>query len=142
MVFAVWGLSGQPFDVQRIGTFRGELLYWTAILFSNTLGTSLGDFLADNTGLGFGGTALVISGVLAAITGAMRWTAISHTLLFWMAFVLTRPLGASAGDFFSKPVSVGGLGYGTIGASVILGAILVTLILYTSRRHTAPRLRI
>jgi uncharacterized membrane-anchored protein len=134
LVFAVWKLSGHPFDVQRIRTFGGELLYWTAILFSNTLGTSLGDFLADDTGLGFGGTALVISGVLALITIAMRYTVISHTLLFWAAFVLTRPLGASTGDFFSKPVRLGGLGYGTIGASIILGAVLVVLVCYTSRR--------
>ncbi|HEY0805521.1 MAG TPA: hypothetical protein VGD84_10660, partial [Pseudonocardiaceae bacterium] len=124
-------------------TFGGEFLYWTAILFSNTLGTSLGDFLADDTGLGFGGTALVISGVLVLITIAMGYTVISktagrdgwgRTLLFWAAFVLTRPLGASAGDFFSKPVRLGGLGYGTIGASIILGAVLVVLIGYTSRR--------
>ncbi len=137
IVFAVWKLSGHPFNVQRIQTFGGELLYWTAILFSNTLGTSLGDFLADDTGLGFGGTALVISGVLILITIAMRYTAVSNTLLFWLAFVLTRPLGASAGDFFSKPVGVGGLGYGTIGASAVLGTILVVLIVYTSRRRQA-----
>jgi uncharacterized membrane-anchored protein len=134
LVFVVWKLSGHPFDVQRIRTFGGEFLYWTAILFSNTLGTSLGDFLADDTGLGFGGTALVISGVLVLITIAMRYTVISNTLLFWAAFVLTRPLGASTGDFFSKPVRLGGLGYGTIGASIILGAVLVVLIGYTSRR--------
>ncbi|HWE88112.1 MAG TPA: hypothetical protein VG317_01460 [Pseudonocardiaceae bacterium] len=139
VVFAVWKLSGRPFNVQRINTFGGELLYWTAILFSNTLGTSLGDFLADDTGLTFGGTALVISGVLALIALAMRYTAVSHTLLFWMAFVLTRPLGASAGDFFSKPVVVGGLGYGTIGASGVLSGVLVLLIGYTYwRRPVTP----
>jgi uncharacterized membrane-anchored protein len=130
-VFAVWKFTGNSFDVARISTFRGELLYWVAILFSNTLGTSLGDFLADDSGLGFGGAALLISGILLFIVLAMRFTTVSKTLLFWIAFVLTRPLGASAGDFFSKPVDHGGLGYGTIGASVILGTILVSLIGYT-----------
>jgi uncharacterized membrane-anchored protein len=139
VVFVVWALSGHPFAVGRIDTFGGELLYWTAILLSNTLGTSLGDFLADATGLGFGGTALVISGVLALTAGAMRWTAIPNTLLFWVAFVLTRPLGASAGDFVSKPVAVGGLGYGTVGASVILGTVLVALIVYTSWQLSRSR---
>jgi uncharacterized membrane-anchored protein len=127
-VFALWKVSGYPFRVQDITTFRGEMLYWTAILISNTLGTSLGDFLADDTGLGFAGTALVIGGVLLLALAAMRFTAISNTLLFWFAFVLTRPLGASAGDFFSKPVDQGALGYGTVGASVILLGVLVLLV--------------
>jgi uncharacterized membrane-anchored protein len=140
-VFAIWKLSGRPFDVQRIDTFGGELLYWTAILFSNTLGTSLGDFLADDTRLGFGRTALVILCVLAVIAVARRAKGISNTLLFWAAFVLTRPLGASAGDFFSKPTKAGGLGYGTIAASIALGGVLVVLTMYMSwqRRTTAPR---
>lgn len=112
------------------------MLYWTAILFSNTLGTSLGDVvLADDAGLTFGGSALVISGMLVVIVIAWRYTAISTTVLFWMAFVLTRPLGASGGDFISKPTAVGGLGYGTVGASVVLGVILAVLIGYTSWRR-------
>jgi uncharacterized membrane-anchored protein len=133
-VFALWKLSGRPFDVTRVTGLRGELLYWTAILFSNTLGTSLGDFLADDTHLGFAGGALLISGVLALVVVAKYLTAISTTLLFWIAFVLTRPLGATAGDFFSKPIAKGGLGYGTIGASLILAAALLTLVVYQTRR--------
>lgn len=129
-VFVVWKLSGHPFDVVSISTLRGETLYWTAILFSNTLGTSLGDFLADNTGLGFAGGALLVSGLLALIVIAKYYSRISDTLLFWMAFVLTRPLGATAGDFFSKPIAKGGLGYGTIGASLILASVLTALIIY------------
>ncbi len=131
VVFLLWKVSGHSFDVQTIHTFRGELLYWAAILFSNTLGTSLGDFLADDSGLGFGGTALVISGILLVVLAA-RKTGISGTLLFWIAFVLTRPLGAAAGDFVSKPVVAGGMGYGTIGASLLLGSTLIVLIGYTT----------
>ncbi|WP_173094425.1 COG4705 family protein [Actinomadura verrucosospora] len=133
-VFAVWKVSGRPFDVTRVTGFRGELLYWTAILFSNTLGTSLGDFLADDTRLGFGGGALLIAGLIALILLARHLTAVSATLLFWIAFVLTRPLGATTGDFFSKPVAKGGLGYGTIGASLILAAVLLALIAYQTRK--------
>jgi uncharacterized membrane-anchored protein len=135
VVFLVWKRSGHSFDVQRIDTFNGELLYWTAILFSNTLGTSLGDFLADDSGLGFSGAALLITGLLVLTVIAMRYTSVSNTLLFWIAFVLTRPLGASAGDFFSKPIVKGGLGYGTIGASIVLGSILLVLIGYTYSRQ-------
>jgi uncharacterized membrane-anchored protein len=134
-VFVVWRLSGHSFDVQNIHTFRGELLYWTAILLSNTLGTSLGDFLADDSGLGFSGAALLISGLLALTAVAMKYTRVSHVLLFWTAFVLTRPLGASAGDFFSKPVEKGGLGYGTVGASLVLGSVLIALIVHSYRQQ-------
>jgi uncharacterized membrane-anchored protein len=137
-VFWSWKLSGRSFDVTTIHTFGGETLYWTAILFSNTLGTSLGDFLADDSGLGFGGSALVVGTVLVLIAVAMRYSRVSHTLLFWMAFVLTRPLGASAGDFFSKPVAAGGLGYGTLGASAVLASVLIGLILYSYRQRRRP----
>lgn len=131
IVFAIWKVSGHSLNVVEISTFGGELLYWTAILFSNTLGTSLGDFLADNTGLGFGGGALVVGTTIALIAITMRFTSASRTLLFWMAFVLTRPLGATVGDFFSKPAAKGGLGFGTIGSS----AALVALIVWTTRQQ-------
>ena len=108
------------------------MLYWSAILFSNTLGTALGDFLADNSGLGFAGGALLIGALLALTAVAVFATRISHTLLFWIAFVLTRPFGATMGDVLTKPAAKGGLNFGTIGSSAILGAILVMLILYTT----------
>jgi uncharacterized membrane-anchored protein len=136
-VFTVWKLSGRPFDVTRVSGLRGELLYWTAILFSNTLGTSLGDFLSDDTRLGFGGGALLIAGAIALVVALRRLTAVSATLLFWVAFVLTRPLGATTGDFFSKPVAKGGLGYGTIGASLLLAAVLLSLVGYQTRQARA-----
>lgn len=134
-VFAIWSRCGETFDVERINTFRGELLYWTAILFSNTLGTSLGDFLADSSGLGFAGGALLIGIVMALILGAHYFTTISGTFLFWSAFVLTRPLGATVGDLFSKPHEKGGLDLGTVGSSAVLAGILLVLIGYSHIRH-------
>ena len=131
-VFAYWRYSAHSFSIQNIRTFKGELLYWTAILFSNTLGTALGDFLADNSGLGFAGGALLIAAALALTAFAALSARISKTLLFWIAFVLTRPFGATMGDVLTKPAARGGLGFGTIGSSLVLGSILVMLILYTT----------
>jgi uncharacterized membrane-anchored protein len=107
------------------------MFYWTAILFSNTLGTALGDFLADSSGLGFAGGALLISGILTLIVLASFFSQISKTLLFWVAFVLTRPFGATAGDLLTKTHEQGGLGFGTIGSSLILASILIIFILVT-----------
>jgi uncharacterized membrane-anchored protein len=129
-VFVVWKLSGYSFNVMSISTFRGEVLFWTATLFSNTLGTSLGDFLADNTHLGFAGGTILVSSLLALIVIAHYYSHISSTLLFWTAFILTRPLGANVGNFFSKPTARGGLGYGTIGVSLVLASVLIALIVY------------
>ena len=131
-IFVCWRLSAHSFSIQHITTFKGEMLYWTAILFSNTLGTALGDFLADNSGLGFGGGALLIGSLLAATALALS-TRISKTLLFWIAFVLTRPFGATMGDVLTKSTEKGGLNFGTIGSSAVLGGILMALIFYTTR---------
>ncbi len=131
-IFLYWRLSAHSFSVQNIRTFKVELLYWIAILFSNTLGTALGDFLADNSGLGFAGGALLIGSLLALTVVATYFTRISKTLLFWIAFVLTRPFGATMGDVLTKTRERGGLNFGTIGSSIILGSILGILILYTT----------
>jgi len=131
-IFLYWRTSAHSFSVQNITTFHVELLYWTAILFSNTLGTALGDFLADNSGLGFMGGALLIGGLLTLTVVAAYFTRISKTLLFWIAFVLTRPFGATLGDVLTKSKEKGGLNFGTIGSSIILGSILGILILYTT----------
>ena len=131
-IFVYWRYSAHSFSIQNIRTFKGELLYWIAILFSNTLGTALGDFLADNSGLGFAGGALLIAALLALTALATLSTRISKTLLFWIAFVLTRPFGATMGDVLTKSTAKGGLGFGTIGSSLVLGSILVILILYTT----------
>ena len=130
-IFTYWRFSDYSFSVENIKTFKVELLYWTAILFSNTLGTALGDFLADSSGLGFAGGALLIASLLALTVVAYYFTRISRTLLFWIAFVLTRPFGATMGDVLTKSHEKGGLNFGTIGSSLILGSILVILIVYT-----------
>ena len=136
-IFVYWRLSAYSFSIQQISTCKGELLYWTAILFSNTLGTALGDFLAHDSGLGFAGGALLIGGVLTLTAVATYVTRVSKTLLFWMAFVLTRPFGATMGDVLTKSRAQGGLNVGTIGSSIMLGSILGVLILYTTvNQHT------
>lgn len=139
-IFALWRATGESLSVDRIRTFRVELLYWTAILVSNTLGTALGDFLSDDSGLGFAGGALLIGSVLAATAlvaaSTKVSTKVSMTLLFWIAFVLTRPFGATMGDVLTKTRGQGGLDLGTAGSSLVLGSILVALIVYTSVRRT------
>jgi uncharacterized membrane-anchored protein len=134
-IFAAWKVSGQTFVIRDIVTFRGEALFWAAILVSNTLGTSMGDFLADSSGLGYAGGALLVAGLLGVLL-ALRWApAVPHVLLFWLAFVLTRPLGATAGDLLTKPVAKGGLALGTIGSSIVLLAVLFGLMAYAHRQE-------
>jgi uncharacterized membrane-anchored protein len=128
-----WKLTEKSLSVTNIKSLRGELFYWAAILFSNTLGTALGDFLADNSGLGFEGGAILIGGLLLFIVLAYYFTKLSRVLLFWLAFVLTRPFGATFGDLLTKPVAKGGLNFGTIGSSVILFGILCLLIIISIR---------
>ncbi|MET8786439.1 hypothetical protein [Streptomyces sp. NPDC004589] len=134
-IFVVWKLSGMTFRIRDIVTFRGEALFWAAILVSNTLGTSMGDFLSDSSGLGYGGGALLVVGALAVLVVLMRVPTVPNTLLFWIAFVLTRPLGATAGDFLTKPVAKGGLNLGTIGSSAVLLAVLLALMAYAHMRE-------
>lgn len=124
----IWKITEKTLAVTNIKSTRGELFYWTAILFSNTLGTALGDFLADNSGLGFAGGAILIGSLLVLIVLAYKFSKISHVFLFWLAFVLTRPFGATFGDLLTKPIEKGGLNFGTIGSSAILFVILAILI--------------
>jgi uncharacterized membrane-anchored protein len=133
-VFAIWWRTGQTYDVEAISSRTGEILYWIAILASNTLGTSTGDWLSDDTGLGFRGAFTFIAAVLALLAILHYRTAINSTLLFWPAFVLTRPLGAAGGDALTKPVTDGGLGWGTAWGSAALGLALILLIGYQTRQ--------
>ncbi|GAA3770758.1 COG4705 family protein [Streptomyces chiangmaiensis] len=135
VIFLVWKLSGMTFQIRDIVTFRGEVLFWSAILVSNTLGTSMGDFLSDSSGLGYGGGALLVTGGLAVLVALMKVPAVPNVLLFWIAFVLTRPLGATAGDFLTKPVAKGGLDLGTVGSSAVLLAILFGLMAHAQVRE-------
>jgi uncharacterized membrane-anchored protein len=130
LILIVWKLTEGSLSVTQVQTRRGEIFYWMAILFSNTLGTALGDFLADDSGLGFGGSALLISAVLLVVILAYYFTRISRVVLFWIAFVLTRPFGATFGDLLTKSREKGGLDYGTKGASAILLGLLVVLVVY------------
>lgn len=148
-VFLVWWRTGQTYDVENIATRKGEILYWIAILISNTLGTSSGDVLAHDTPLGFRGAFLAIGAVMMLLLAAHYLTDINGTVLFWIAFVLTRPLGAAGGDYLVKPVDENGLGWGTLWGSTALLALLTGLIAYQAigvRRHPleplpAPRNR-
>ncbi len=135
IILAFWKFTVGSLSVTNIKTLRVELLYWTAILFSNTLGTALGDFLADSSGLGFAGGALLIASLIALVLAAYYFTQISPVLLFWIAFVLTRPLGATMGDFLTKTHEKGGLGYGTEGSSIVLLSILIVCIVFTTLKH-------
>ena len=134
-ILAFWRFSVGSLSVNNIKTPKVELLYWTTILFSNTLGTALGDFLADSSGLGFAGGALLIAGLLALVLVAHYYTQISQVMLFWIAFVLTRPFGATLGDILTKPHIKGGLDFGTIGLSIVLVSILGVCILFTTLKY-------
>jgi uncharacterized membrane-anchored protein len=134
----VWWRTGQTYDVENIASRKGEILYWIAILVSNTLGTSSGDWLSDDTGLGFRNAFFLIAAVMVLIIAVHYLTTVNGMVLFWLAFILTRPLGAAGGDSLTKPVSEGGLGWGTVGGSVVLLALLLGLITYQTvevRRH-------
>lgn len=137
MILAVWRLTSGSLSVNQISDRRAEAFYWAAILVSNTLGTAFGDFLADTSGLGYIGGNLVISAGLLAIIGAYFLTRIPKTLLFWLAFVLTRPFGATMGDLLTKVPAKGGLGFGTIGSSAVLIALLVVLVIFDQRKSTS-----
>jgi uncharacterized membrane-anchored protein len=132
IVLSAWYFSEKTLSVSNINTTKAELFYWIAILFSNTLGTALGDFLADDSGLGFLGGALLIGGLIAFITLLYYITRLNRIMLFWLAFVLTRPFGATFGDLLTKPLEQGGLGFGTIGSSMILAILLIGFVIYAN----------
>lgn len=132
LIFLFWRSTGESFAVDKIRSRRVEALYWTAILFSNTLGTALADYLAHNSGLGFARGGLLIGALLIVTIFVSKFTAVSKVLLFWIAFVLTRPFGATIGDVLTKTRAEGGLGFGTVGSSAILGSVLVSLVVYAT----------
>ena len=131
---AVWYRACGSVAVETVASPRVEAYYWLTILFSQTLGTALGDWIADDTGLGYQGGALVFSAALAAVLAAFFFTRISRTVLFWSAFVLTRPLGATVGDFLDKPLEKGGLAFGRFTASFVLAAFMLACILLLPQR--------
>jgi len=129
----IWKRTLGTVDVNRVATPRAETFYWITITFSQTLGTALGDWAADG-GLGYSGGAMVFSAALAVLALLYFATRISHVLLFWAAFILTRPLGATVGDFLDKPVANGGLELSRPIASAFLAVVIVALVLVLPQR--------
>lgn len=131
---AIWHRTLGSVSVDTVSSPRAEMFYWITIMFSQTLGTALGDWTADTAGLGYVGGALVFSALLTLVAAAYYRTKISHTILFWSAFILTRPLGAVVGDFLDKPVSAGGLALSRYSASAMLFIFIVGSILLFRQR--------
>ena len=127
-VLAVWYWSQGSVSVDTVSTPKVEVFYWTAITVSQTLGTALGDWVADS-GLGYEGGALLFGAALAVVAAAYYWTSLSRVLLFWAAFILTRPLGATVGDYLDKPLDQGGLALSRPIASAVLAAFIIGCIL-------------
>jgi uncharacterized membrane-anchored protein len=132
-VLGLWYWSQGSVSVDTVNTPKVEAFYWAAITFSQTLGTALGDWVAA-AGLGYGGGALLFGAGLAAVAAAYFWTSLSRVLLFWAAFIMTRPLGATVGDFLDKPLDQGGLALSRPIASAVLTAFIVGCILVMTRR--------
>ena len=130
----LWYRTLGSVSIDTITSPRAEMFYWATIMFSQTLGTALGDWMADSTGLGYRGGAVVFAVGLVIVFAAYFWTSISRTALFWAAFVLTRPLGATVGDFLDKPLSHGGLALNRYTASAVLAALIVGLITLLPQR--------
>ncbi|MGH7168755.1 MAG: COG4705 family protein [Gemmataceae bacterium] len=138
-VLGLWYWSQGSVSVDTVKTPKVEAFYWATITFSQTLGTALGDWTADDTGLGYGGGALVFGVALAVVAVAYFRTSISRVLLFWTAFILTRPLGATVGDFLDKPVSDGGLALSRPIASAVIAAFMIGCILLLPQRPGCHR---
>jgi uncharacterized membrane-anchored protein len=132
VTLGIWRFAIGSVSVNNIVSPEVETFYWLTILFSNTLGTALGDFLADS-GLGYEGAAIVFAGLLVLIAAAYFYTRISHTLLFWAAFILTRPLGATVGDILTKPHVNGGLDLSRISSSAVIAVFMIGCIALTSQ---------
>jgi uncharacterized membrane-anchored protein len=140
-VLGVWYWSEGTISVTTVNKPRVEAFYWAAITFSQTLGTALGDWMADTGGLGYEGGALVFAAGLAILVALYFWTGVSRVLLFWAAFILTRPLGATLGDFLDKPVSDGGLALSRPLATAVIGGLIILCLLLLPQRpgmHPAP----
>ncbi len=131
---AVWYWSQGSISVATVNTPKVEAFYWIAITFSQTLGTALGDWTADDTGLGYDGGALLFAAGLAVLAALYFWTSVSRVLLFWAAFILTRPLGATVGDFLDKPRSDGGMALSRPIASAVIAVFIIACLLILPQR--------
>lgn len=131
----LWYKKYGNLEVYPIFERNKEFYYWTAILFSNSLGTAFGDFLSDNLGLGYMTGALITGFIILIVVLLHYFTKINHVVLFWIAFVFTRPFGATFGDLLTKPLAKGGLDLGTVNASLISLALMVLMILISQRKQ-------
>ena len=130
----IWYRSLGSVSVDTVSSPKAEVYYWVTIMFSQTLGTALGDWTADTAGLGYSGGALVFGALLTLVAAAYYWTSISRTTLFWTAFILTRPLGAVVGDFLDKPLNAGGLALSRYTASAVLFVFMAACIFIFPQR--------
>jgi uncharacterized membrane-anchored protein len=129
VILGLWYWSLGSISVTTVSTPKVEAFYWAAITLSQTLGTALGDWTADDTGLGYEGGALVFAAALTALAAAYCWTRVSRVFLFWAAFILSRPLGATVGDFLDKPLSEGGLALSRPLASAVIAVFIIACLL-------------
>ena len=129
-VFAAWHASERTLSIHSIVTTRRELFYWAAILFTFALGTSAGDLAAETLDFGYGPSALIFAGAIATVAAAYYLLKLDAILCFWVAYILTRPLGASIGDFMAKPRIAGGLGWGTINTSIVFLVAIAALVAF------------
>lgn len=131
---AIWYQVMGTVSVSSLNTPKAEMFYWVTIMFSQTLGTALGDWTADTAGLGYLGAAIIFGGMLLVIVLAHYFTSLSKTLLFWAAFIVTRPLGAVVGDFLDKPIAKGGLALSRYSASAALILVIIACIVFFPQR--------
>jgi uncharacterized membrane-anchored protein len=130
----IWHRTLGTISVNSVSSPKAEMFYWITIMFSQTLGTALGDWTADSMEFGYGGSALIFGALLLVIVALYFWTKISRTILFWSAFILTRPLGAVVGDYLDKPIEKGGLALSRYSASVALLIFIVLCVLIFQQR--------
>lgn len=135
IILALWYFKEGSLSVESIHTHSAETYYWLAFLVANTLGTAAGDYLADDLAIGFLQSAVLIGTILVIIVLMHFYTKVSTVFLFWIAFILTRPFGATFGDLLTKPLEQGGVNFGTVGASLFFTVILLVALLFESRRE-------
>ncbi|WP_017656175.1 membrane protein [Fortiea contorta] len=138
VVFALWYFKEKTLAMHSINTAKRELFYWVAILFTFALGTATGDLLAEALKLGYAQSALVFGILIAIVAGGYYYFRMNAVLAFWLAYILTRPLGASVGDLLSQPAKNGGFGLGTVGTSMLFLCIIISLVIYLSLKHKQP----
>ena len=138
VVFGLWYSKEKTLAMHSINTNEREFFYWMAILFTFALGTATGDLLAEALKLGYAQSALIFGALIAIITGCYYYFGMNGVLAFWLAYILTRPLGASIGDLLSQPAKNGGYGLGTTGTSILFLCIILSLVIYLSFKHKKP----